>query len=54
MTVMEQVRHVPGLDVENVVLPVDFSPLSWRILPLAEHIAFGFRFEEFLEPAHER
>jgi nucleotide-binding universal stress UspA family protein len=50
MTVMAQVREAPQVRVSTVLLPIDFSPLSWRILPLALHVAK--RFGATVQPLH--
>jgi len=49
MTVMEQPGTARHIEIATVVLPVDFSPLSWQALPLASHVArrFGARLEPF-------
>ena len=39
MTILEPTHEVAKLAFSHVVMPVDFSPLSWRVLPLARTVA---------------
>lgn len=50
MSVMDQLFAEQAVDIRTVILPVDFSPLSWRILPLAENLAK--RFGAVIQPLH--
>jgi nucleotide-binding universal stress UspA family protein len=50
MTVMEQPGTARGVEIATVVLPVDFSSLSWQVLPLASHVAR--RFGATVRPFH--
>jgi nucleotide-binding universal stress UspA family protein len=50
MTVMEKFGVARKIDISTVVMPVDFSPLSWQVLPLAAHVARRFRAQ--LRPFH--
>jgi nucleotide-binding universal stress UspA family protein len=50
MTVMEKFGTARKVDISTIVLPVDFSPLSWQVLPLAAHVAR--RFHAQLRPIH--
>jgi nucleotide-binding universal stress UspA family protein len=50
MTVLERMHDVTKLGYRRVVMPVDFSPLSWRVLPLARTVARTMGVD--LEPVH--
>lgn len=50
MTVMDQLFAEQAVDIQTVILPVDFSPLSWRILPLAQSVAK--QFGATIQPIH--
>ena len=50
MTLMEQPGTARHIEISRVVLPVDFSPLSWQALPLALHV--GRRFGADVTPVH--
>jgi nucleotide-binding universal stress UspA family protein len=50
MTVLDRLPESVRLDYRHVVMPVDFSALSWRVLPLAQTVATAFG--ATLEPVH--
>jgi nucleotide-binding universal stress UspA family protein len=39
MTISQVIRSKSAVAVRHVVVPVDFSALSWQVAPLAQHIA---------------
>lgn len=50
MTVLERADAIARGGYARVIVPVDFSPLSWRVLPLARAVAAKFDAE--LVPVH--
>ena len=39
MTISQESRTRAGVSIRNIVVPVDFSALSWQVSPLARHLA---------------
>jgi nucleotide-binding universal stress UspA family protein len=50
MTIKQAVHAGPAVKVRHVVVPVDFSAMSWQVAPLAHHLAS--RFGADVTPVH--